>query len=158
MHGDAGCGAFPGGYAGTILDDSLVGIRTMPVVATETSPLNCRWISWNNNLPVCTRPPGPPHRVTEAECSICEYWNDENPHADQHPPASAASAHPHPYRAAGDDPLNRESCPQCGSHDVELLQRDAVVQSFSCSICHQRWLATRPWPLLRDTRSRRSEL
>ena len=54
-------------------------------------------------------------------------------------------------------PLHEEGCPACGSRDVVLMQQDAVVQSFVCSICHQHWLATQPWPLLRGARSRPSE-
>ncbi len=126
----------------------------MSVVASEVSPLNCRWITWNGPMPVCTRPPGPPHVVTEAECSLCAHWVDE-----QEPQGKSAltgaSAHPRPKAPRTTDPMNRETCPRCGSHDIVLMSRDAVVQSFGCSICHQRWLATRPWPLLRETRSRR---
>ena len=123
----------------------------MSVVASEISPLNCRWITWNDNLPVCMRPSVPPHRVTEMECSICDFWTD----GDERMRHGVASAAPHPKPAAArvDDPLNRETCPRCGSHDVVLMQRDVLVQSFTCSICHQRWLATSPWPLLRETRS-----
>lgn len=131
----------------------------MGVVATEVSPLNCRWIRWEYDLPVCTRPPSPRHHVTEADCAVCEFWDaDAAPHA-QALPRNAAVPHPKPKPAAPpvQDPLNRETCPRCGSYDVVLMHRDAVVQSFSCSICHQRWLATRPWPLLRDTRSRHAE-
>ncbi len=128
----------------------------MTVVASELSPLNCRWIAWDGSLPVCTRPPDPPHRVTEAECAVCAYWSDDVV-AEEARLRHQSDVHPHPVHPRDTDPLNREACPRCGSHDVVLLQRDALVQSFSCSICHQRWLATRPWPLLRDTRSHRSE-
>lgn len=124
----------------------------MTVVASQVSPLNCRWITWNDKLPVCTRPPGPAHRVSQAECSVCEFWNDDHVHPGPHHHGAVA----HPRQAAApssQDPLNREACPRCASKDVVLMQRDAVVQSFVCSICHQRWLATRPWPLLRETRS-----
>jgi hypothetical protein len=123
----------------------------MSVVASEVSPLNCRWITWNDSLPVCTRPSAPPHRVTELECSICDFWTDRN----EPLPHGVAQAAPHrkPAAARSDDPMNKESCPRCGSHDVVLMQSDALVQSFVCSICHQRWLATSPWPLLRETRS-----
>lgn len=125
----------------------------MSVVASEVSPLNCRWITWNDTLPVCTRPPGPAHRVSEAECSVCEFWNEgDAPVAIAH----HGAGHARPGVPANQqDPLNRETCPRCGSKDVVLMQRDAVVQSFACAICHQRWLATRPWPLLRETRSHR---
>ena len=125
----------------------------MSVVAAEVSPLNCRWITWNDTLPVCSRPPGPAHRVSEAECSVCEFWNEGGVAAGV--PHHGAVAHP-PHQPLADnqqDPLNRETCPRCNSTDVVLMKRDAVVQSFVCSICHQRWLATRPWPLLRETRS-----
>jgi len=124
----------------------------MSVVAAEVSPLNCRWIAWNATLPICTRPPGPAHRVSETECSVCEFWNEGEVTgtALHHGPV----AHSHPSLVPDQrDALNRETCPRCGSKDVLLMQRDAVVQSFVCSICHQRWLATRPWPLLRETRS-----
>jgi hypothetical protein len=84
------------------------------------------------------------------ECSICDFWKDDDGRACSRGIAGAA---PHPRREfRSEDPLNEESCPRCGSHDVVLMQRDALVQSFSCSICHQRWLATRPWPLLREAR------
>ena len=123
----------------------------MSVVASEISPLNCRWITWNDNLPVCTRPSTQTHRVSELECSICDFWTDcDEPVRHR---AAGAAPHPKPAAARSADPLNKESCPRCGSHDVVLLQRDALVQSFTCSMCHQRWLATSPWPLLRDTRS-----
>lgn len=124
----------------------------MSVVAADVSPLNCRWIAWSDTLPVCTRPPGPEHRVSEAECSVCEFWNEGEVAGTA--PHRGAMAHPHPLAANQQDPLNKEACPRCGTTDVVLMQRDAVVQSFVCSICHQRWLATRPWPLLRETRSR----
>jgi len=125
----------------------------MSLVASETSPMNCRWITWSDKLPVCTRPPGPAHRVSGSECSLCEHWDDA---ADEivHEPASVGPAHPRHLMPEVQDPLNKEVCPRCGSHDIVLMARDAVVQSFACSICHQRWLATRPWPLLRETRSR----
>lgn len=124
----------------------------MSVVAADVSPLNCRWIAWNDTLPVCTRPPGVAHRVTEAECSVCEFWNEGE--VAGAPSPQEAVAHPHqPLPSSQQDPLNRETCPRCNSRDVVLMQRDAVVQSFVCTICHQRWLATRPWPLLRETRS-----
>jgi hypothetical protein len=116
----------------------------MPVVASEISPLNCRWIVWKGSLPFCARPPQQLHVVTEAQCSVCDFWEEPVATAGQ----DLRRASPQPA-----DPLNREACPRCGSHDVVLMQRDAVVQSFVCSICHQRWLATRPWPLLRETRS-----
>ncbi|MFN8064267.1 MAG: hypothetical protein U0P82_05680 [Vicinamibacterales bacterium] len=119
----------------------------MSVVASEVSPLNCRWITWHDTLPVCTRPPGPAHVVSEAECALCAHWEEPAQAHVQHEPHKPAPPH-------GQDPLNRESCPRCGSHDVVLMSRDALVQSFACSICHQRWLATRPWPLLREVRSR----
>lgn len=125
----------------------------MSVVASQISPLNCRWIAWNDNLPVCTRPPARPHPVTESDCAVCEFWSQEEGHAHETGHAHGAVPHPKPHAPDDRDPLNREACPRCGSHDVVLMQRDAVVQSFSCSICHQRWLATRPWPLLRETRS-----
>jgi hypothetical protein len=125
----------------------------MTHVVSEVSPLNCQWITWNDSLPVCTRPPQAPHRVTEAECSVCEFWNDDTAQPGSHAP-HLPQAHPKPRHYQNDDPLNREMCPRCSSHDVVLMQRDALVQSFVCSICHQRWLATRPWPLLRETRSR----
>jgi hypothetical protein len=121
----------------------------MSVVASEISPLNCRWITWNDQLPVCTRPPAPPHRVTERECSICAFWSDDAVHAARH----GGGAPPHARVGfRNEDPLNQETCPRCGSADVVLMQRDSLVQSFNCSICHQRWLATRPWPLLREAR------
>lgn len=118
----------------------------MSVVVSEVSPLNCRWITWNGPLPFCTRPPQGLRAVTEAQCAICDFWEE---------PVSAAEHQASRLAPAPADPLNREACPRCGSHDIVLVQRDAVVQSFVCSICHQRWLATRPWPLLRETRSRR---
>ena len=126
----------------------------MSVVAATVSPLNCRWITWNDKLPFCTRPPGPAHKVSEAECSVCEFWNEADSHS--RPAHRPAVEHPHqPLAPNQQDPLNRETCPRCGTKDVVLMHRDAVVQSFVCSICHQRWLATRPWPLLRETRSYR---
>jgi hypothetical protein len=127
----------------------------MTVVASDVSPLNCRWITWKDTLPVCTRSHMPRHAVTEFECSVCAYWSDgveEGQHR-----SDDSTSHPNPRVFRNHDPLNRETCPRCASADVVLMQRDALVQSFTCSICHQRWLATRPWPLLRDTRSRRSE-
>jgi len=129
----------------------------MTVVASGVSPLNCRWIKWHDTLPVCTRPPEPPHPVSESECAICDFWSEREEHA-----ASGAAMHDATGRPAAratnyQDPLTRETCPRCNSHDVVLMQRDALVQSFSCTICHQRWLATRPWPLLRETRSRQGE-
>ena len=127
----------------------------MTVVASEISPLNCRWITWNGTLPVCTRPEAPRHAVTEFECSVCAYWDDGAGDTRRHSVGSTAHSSPHALK--DQDPLNRETCPRCSSTDVVLMQRDALVQSFTCSICHQRWLATRPWPLLRDTRSRRIE-
>lgn len=131
----------------------------MSVVASGVSPLNCRWIAWEQGLPVCSRPPSPRRHVTEEECALCDFWNADAPsRAD---PRARATARPHPQQKPAPpeviDPLNRETCPRCNSHDVVLMHRDAVVQSFSCSICHQRWLATRPWPLLRETRSRHAE-
>ncbi len=124
----------------------------MSVVAADLSPLNCRWIAWHDTLPVCTRPSGPAHRVSEAECSVCEFWNEGE--VGGAAPHHGMAGHPHgPLAPAQQDPLNRETCPRCNSRDVVLMQRDAVVQSFACTICHQRWLATRPWPLLRETRS-----
>ena len=83
---------------------------------------------------------------------VCEFWNegDVTGKVAHH----TTMAHPHqPLAPNQQDPLNRDTCPLCGTTDVMLMRRDAVVQSFVCSICHQRWLATRPWPLLRDTRS-----
>ena len=127
----------------------------MSVVASEISPLNCRWITWNDSLPVCTRPSAPARRVNELECSICDFWTDGNEPL-RHGVARAAPR-PKPATARDDDPLNRESCPRCGSHDVVLMQSDALVQSFSCSICRQRWLASRPWPRMNETRSYRSK-
>ena len=138
---------------GTILEVRPSELPAMSVVASETSPLNCRWITWNGNLPICTRPPGRSRRVTEAECAICVYWEEEGARTHQTHRAAGIAPHPRPPVPINADPLNSELCPRCGSNDVVLLQRDALVQSFSCSICHQRWLATRPWPLLRDTRS-----
>ncbi len=124
----------------------------MSVVVVDVSPLNCRWITWNDAMPVCTRPPGPAHRVGEAECSVCDFWTEGD--APKAAPLHGAAAHPHPpLTLDAQDPLNKETCPRCGTRNVLLMQRDAVVQSFVCSICHQRWLATRPWPLLRETRS-----
>jgi len=124
----------------------------MSVVAAGVSPLNCRWIAWNDTLPVCTRPPGPAQRVSEAECVVCEFWNEGDVAGTV--AHHAAMAHPHqPLAPNQQDPLNRDTCPLCGTTDVMLMRRDAVVQSFVCSICHQRWLATRPWPVRRDTRS-----
>lgn len=125
----------------------------MTVVASETSPLNCRWIEWRSNLPVCTRPPATPHLVSESECAICDHWDEASPRAV--PGHTDRGAHLHRAHPDTPDPLNREACPRCGSHDVALTGRDALVQSFTCTICHQRWLATRPWPLLRESRSRR---
>lgn len=124
----------------------------MSVVAAEVSPLNCRWIAWADTLPICTRPPGPAHRVSETECSVCEFWieGEVAGAALHHGTVAHAQA---PLAPTQQDPLNRETCPRCGTKDVVLMKRDAVVQSFACSICHQRWLATRPWPLLRETRS-----
>lgn len=130
----------------------------MGVVATEVSPLNCRWIGWESGLPVCTRPLSPRHHVTEADCAVCEFWDaDAAPHAQPQPRDAVPHPKPKPAAPPVQDPLNRETCPRCASHDVVLMHRDALVQSFSCSICHQRWLATRPWPLLRETRSRHAE-
>jgi hypothetical protein len=129
----------------------------MSAVTSEVSPLNCHWISWKDTLPVCTRPHATPHVVSEAECGICEFWTDDEGLADAKGHVHGPAPHPRPQAPADRDPLNREACPRCGSHDVVVMQRDAVVQSFSCSICHQRWLATRPWPLLRETRSRRAD-
>lgn len=123
----------------------------MSVVASETSPLNCRWIGWKGHLPVCTRPPDDQRPVTDAECSICAHWEDRADAADR---VGYAGHSPHRRTAPVQDPLNREACPRCGSHDLVLMSSDPVVQSFACTICHQRWLATRPWPLLRETRSR----
>ena len=122
----------------------------MRVVASETSPLNCRWITWNDKRPVCTRPPDPPHRVCEHECAVFDHWNEDVDAAAARPAIPGAAAHPRPAPSTRQDPLSQEACPRCGSHDVVLMQRDAVVQSFACSICHQRWLATRPWPVLGD--------
>lgn len=127
----------------------------MSVVASETSPLNCRWITWNDKLPVCTRPPDAPHAVSSSECALCDHWDDAaDPIEAGGGHVAACAAHPRPLMPDVFDPLNQEVCPRCGSHDILLMARDAVVQSFGCSICHQRWLATRPWPLLRETRSR----
>ncbi len=117
----------------------------MSRVAAEISPFNCRWITWKGALPFCTHPSTAPHGVIEAECSICELWEDTVSAVDRETPRMT----PPPV-----DPLSRETCPICHSHDVVLVQQDALVQSFVCSICHQRWLATRPWPLLRETRFR----
>lgn len=129
----------------------------MSVVASEISPLNCRWLAWEHGLPVCRRPSGTRHRVTESECAVCEHWAEgpPTPHAAASSAGQAQARAPH--RPETQDPLNRETCPRCGSHDIVLIHRDAVVQSFTCSICHQRWLATRPWPLLRETRSRHTD-
>lgn len=127
----------------------------MTVVVSETSPLNCRWISWNGNLPVCKRPPDAPHPVVESDCAFCEHWEDR---ADAAERIGYADGSPLRGKPEVRDPLNRETCPRCGSHDIILMSRDAVVQSFGCTICHQRWLATRPWPLLRETRSRQGDL
>lgn len=129
----------------------------MTVVAAETSPLNCRWISWNHTLPVCTRPSAQGRQVSEVECSMCEFWREDDGHWPTRRQARGAEAHPKAPMTRNHGPLRDETCPQCGSHDVVLKQRDAVVQSFVCSICHQQWLATQPWPLLRDTRSHPSE-
>jgi hypothetical protein len=126
----------------------------MATVASPVSPLNCRWITWNDTLPVCTRPPEPPHGVSEAECSVCQYWSDGSGQSD-HAKFAAKAIPARPQSPINQDPLNREACPRCGTHDVVLTHHDAVVQSFTCSICHLRWLATRPWPLLRETRSHR---
>ena len=71
----------------------------MSVVAAQTSPLNCRWVTWNDGLPVCTHPPGPPHRVSEAECSLCEHWTDEVEPAAATRPIPGAAAHPRPAHA-----------------------------------------------------------
>lgn len=124
----------------------------MTVVASEISPLNCRWITWNDTLPVCTRPPEAPHRVSEAECALCEHWNEDVDPATARKAIPGAAAHPRPAHGHQREAA-QEACPRCGSHDTVLMQRDAVVQSFACAICHQRWLATRPWPLLREERS-----
>lgn len=123
----------------------------MSRVVSETSPLNCRWIGWNGNLPVCNRPPDTPHPVTDFDCAFCDHWEDR---ADAAAKIGYVEGSPHGARPDVRDPLNKEACPRCGSHDILLMSRDAVVQSFACTICHQRWLATRPWPLLRETRSR----
>ena len=61
----------------------------MSVTASEVSPLNCRWITWNGSLPVCTRPPEPPHRVSETECAVCEFCNEDAPVATHTIPAPA---------------------------------------------------------------------
>lgn len=123
----------------------------MPVVASKISPLNCRWITWNDTLPVCTRPPDPPHPVSEHECAICDHWSEEVDAGEARPAVPDAAAHPRRVPSPRQDPLSQETCPRCGTHDVVLMQRDAVVQSFVCSICHQRWLATRTWPLPGDS-------
>jgi len=135
----------------------------MAVVASKTSPLNCRWIRWDGNLPVCTRPPAPPHGVTEGECSYCDFWEDDARPSGRvsarvsNTPLTAGHMEPDAETPASPlvvaDPLNRETCPRCGTRDVVLTRRDAIVQSFACAICHQRWLATRPWPVLHETRS-----
>lgn len=109
----------------------------MTITASAVSPLNCRWISWERGVPVCTRPVAPPHCVSEAECETCTCW-EPSAHA------TTVSRVVTP-RAGGPDGVAAQevgSCPRCGSHDVELLHRDAVVQSLTCAICHQRWLAT----------------
>jgi hypothetical protein len=130
----------------------------MSVVASETSPLNCRWIIWKNRLPVCTQPPRLPHPVSEGQCSICEFWSDSDYQTPVGPAGEGSTSRPRPAPFRNEDPLNRELCPRCGSHDVVLMQRDALVQSFTCSICHQRWLATRPWPVAREPVSRTRQL
>ncbi len=126
----------------------------MSVVQTEVSPLNCHWITWEHGLPVCTHPHGPRRHVDEAECLVCAHWSDAAPPARR---AHRESGAPQARRSSQPpaDPLNRETCPRCGTHDIVLKQQDALVQSFSCSICHQHWLATRPWPMPRDSRSHR---
>lgn len=126
----------------------------MSVVLSEISPLNCHWVTWEHDLPVCTHPGQERRHVSEAECLVCDHWTAEAPPLAR---ADVGRGHAGSGHSAGtvQDPLNREMCPRCGSHDVALMQRDELVQSFSCSICHQHWLATRPWPAPRDTRSRR---
>src|SRR4051812_12144494 len=110
----------------------------MKAVACEVSPLNCHWIAWNDKLPVCTRAPGPHHHVTAFQCSVCAFWDgDDRPEE----ALRRAGTLTDPVRRASHDPdpLNRESCPRCSSTDVIRVHRDALVQSFTCSICHQRW-------------------
>ena len=124
----------------------------MSLVASEASPLNCRWIIWNDSLPVCTRRPEP-RPVDEGVCAVCEFWSDGAEQLPSRRRRRATASHAKPAAPVMEDPLSRETCPQCGSHDVVLMHRDALVQSFTCSICHQRWLATRPWPQLHETRS-----
>ena len=107
----------------------------MTITATGVSPLNCRWITWESNLPVCRRPAGTPHCVSEAECEACTLWT---PAAEvfEHDPAALQSLD------RGDLASQGQGCPRCGSRDVVLAHRDAVVQSLTCAICRQQWLAT----------------
>jgi hypothetical protein len=108
-------------------------------VISEASPLNCRWIVWNGPSPVCRRPPRGPRVVTEEECGICEFWADGNgsTHGAERAPGSGSRY------VSLIDPLERERCPRCGSRDVGMLHSEVLLQAFVCSICHQRWLATR---------------
>ncbi|MGC4082408.1 MAG: hypothetical protein QM736_09960 [Vicinamibacterales bacterium] len=124
----------------------------MTVVVSEVSPFDCRWITWKGNLPVCMWfPPDRPHPVSESECRLCAHW--EEPVT----PPQVVDGRAMPHSPSVQDPLNKETCPRCNSHDIVLMARDAVVQSFVCSICHQRRPRDAPMAAAADTRSKPPE-
>lgn len=118
----------------------------MSVVTSSVSPLNCRWIVWQAEGPVCTRNPDAPRPVSEWECSICEHWTDE---AERHAPSATLIASDRVVKATtGKEeapPTPPEVCPSCGSTAIRRLQSDALVRACVCRVCHTRWLASEPW-------------